>query len=236
MFANDLGLLGSVTYLNATFGLKKGSELHSDLNDIQKQDYYDSESGIRRLFGFGFLNGYYIDKDFETDQDKELNVAMQLTHPVMLSKMRIINNNEPVGSDVELIYFFAKANKYKVNIIEVNSYEEQIEMLKEGTADIAAGNFIQRQEKDITDYVDFIYIRPSVLLHLIRYENSQKSATWNKFYEKEEDLNGQLLGVIPSSSFADLTKNNFQNSPTMDCTDIFNSFERILKDFWLMSL
>ena len=228
MFSNDFNYVGMPSFLNATFGVKKGSELYSKLSRIQEQGYFNQQASIRKWFGFGYLNGYYIDKGFETEND--LNVAMLLTLPVYAFKDEK-NNNEPVGTDVELLYFFAKDNKYKVNLIEVDSYEEQVEMLKNGSADIAGGNFIQRQEKEITDNVDFIYFRPTVLIHLIRYENSQASATWNKFYEKEEDLNGKLLGIIPSSSFVDLTKQNFPNSPTFDCTDIFNSFERLLLNY-----
>ena len=237
MFLDGFSIMGRPTFLNATFGIKKDSDLHSELDGIQEQDYYDKESAIRRWFGFGFMNGYYIDKDFETEKD--LNVAMQLTHPFYSFKNEN-NNNEPVGTDVELIYFIAKANKYKVNLLEVDSFEEQVEMLNSGTADIAAGNFIQRQEKDITDYVDFIFIRPTVLMYLIRYENEEQSAIWDKFYEKEEDLDGKLLGVIPSTSFVDLTKENFPNSPHLIALilsiHLKDYFWMILKGSWLMNL
>lgn len=66
---------------------------------------------------------------------------MQLKHPIFSFKDKV-NNNEPVGIDVEILYCFAKANGYKINMKEVNTYDEQVEMLKNGSADIAGGYFL----------------------------------------------------------------------------------------------
>ena len=225
MFSNEFSMFGIPKFYNSGFGIKKGSALHSELDDITQQDYYDAENGIRKWFGISFLNGYYIDK--ELNGDKELNAAMQLKHPIFSFKDKV-NNNEPVGIDVEILYCFAKANGYKINMKEVNTYDEQVEMLKNGSADIAGGYFLQRTESKYTDNVDFIYLHPVLTTHLIRYENSPDSKEWSSFYESWKDLDGEVLGVIPSSSFVDLTKQNFPNHIPFECTDVFNAFERLL--------
>ena len=227
MFSNEIDRIGSPVFFPAGFGYNKNSNLKSKIDNIVNEDYYSQEAGIRKWFGFAFLNGYYIDKELEGDT--ELNVAMQLKHPIFSFKDED-NNNEPVGAEVDLIYSFARANNYTVNLMEVDTYDEQVEMLKNGNADIAGGNFIQRFESEITEYVDFAYIHPSVLAYLIRYENSPKSLEWSNYYEKWEDLDGKVLGVMPASTFLNITKENFPNYIPLECPEIFDLFERLLLD------
>ena len=40
------------------------------------------------------------------------------------------DNGELLGPDIEVLYEFARKYGYKLNIIEVNTYDEQIDFLK----------------------------------------------------------------------------------------------------------
>ena len=43
-------------------------------------------------------------------------------------------SNEIIGSEIYFLYLFAKEYGYKINLKEVNSYEEQVESLKNKSA------------------------------------------------------------------------------------------------------
>lgn len=222
ILSNNLSRSTPNTVFMSTFGIKKDSELHSYLDDIQQQSYFDAEP--RKWILLRYIFGYSLEEPPEGG--KELKAAMQLTHPVYSFRDQN-NNNKAIGVDMKILYDFAKANNYTVTLLEVNSYDEQVEMLKNGSADIAGGSFVLKTDSEYTNYIDYINLHIIGTEFLLRYENTAASTKWSKFYEKWEDLDAQVLGMIYSTNFVDISNENFQNLKPFNCSDIFNCFEHL---------
>ena len=136
-------------------------------------------------------------------------------------------NGEPIGSDIDFIYIFAKNNGYKINLIEVNTYDEQIEFLKNKSADIAAGNFVIRNDK--RQDISFTgVLHPSVIQAVVRYENLPNSSEWKALYESEKEFDGEKIGILLDSSFEDLTKKNFPKSEYIYYNGTFELYQALL--------
>ena len=60
------------------------------------------------------------------------------------------------GADIDFIYGFARDYGYQINLITANSQEEEIEFLKNKSADLAVGYFpIREDKKDEISFSNF---------------------------------------------------------------------------------
>ena len=82
-----------------------------------------------------------IDKDLNPD-DKLLTVGFDL----ILKPLSFYYGNEPLGVEVEVIYLFANAKHYNINIVDLN-LEERLTYLKEVKANITGGGFSISEER-----------------------------------------------------------------------------------------
>lgn len=99
-----------------------------------------------------------IDKELNPD-DKLLTVGFDLG----LKPLSFYYGNEPMGLEIEIIYLFAKAKHYNINLIEIN-LEERIAFLKEKKVNITGGSFsITDERKNDIIFSDTIYSCGTVL-------------------------------------------------------------------------
>ena len=93
-----------------------------------------------------------IDKDLNNN-GKLINVALNL----QIKPICFIEGNEAKGFETEIIYRFAKAKKYNIKLINVNT-AERISYLQEGKADISGGVLsITEERKKIIYFSNAVY-------------------------------------------------------------------------------
>ena len=129
--------------------------------------------------------------------------------------------------EIDFIYRFAKENVYKINIIKADKYEEQVEALKKGTADIALGFFVIEENNDI-NFSNLLY--EGTVNYVVRYENLPESAKWTTLYGSVEEFNGEKLGVLTGTFYSDLTKNIFPKSEIVEETNILDLLKLLLME------
>ena len=165
----------------------------------------------------------YIDKDL-TGNNGKLNVVVKADDLVNCYKD---GSGELLGPDIEILYEFARKNGYQLNFIEVNTYDEQVDFLKNKSADIAVGNFIVRDDKkNEVEFSDPLH--PSPIVIIVRYENLNDSVTWTQNYNSIDDFDGDTLGILSDSAFINLTIDNFPNSDYIYHDNIFSLFHILL--------
>ena len=224
MFSNDLSRFAILENHNAAFGVQKGNTtLVNQLNEILSNKTLGDEVKVRWL-GINYQTKY-IDKNL-TGNNGTLTVAVKNTDSNNCYKDE---NGEFLGAEIDLLYAFARKYGYQLNITEVSTYDEQVNLLKNKTADIAVGNFLIREDKnnDI-DFSNRIHRSPSVIV--VRYENLPESANWTLPYDSVEDFNGEDLGIISNSSYEDITLDKFPDSTFNYYDNIFSPFEDLLME------
>ena len=133
------------------------------------------------------------------------------------------------GGDIDFIYEFARENGYQINLITANSQDEEIEFLKNKSADIAAGYFpIRNDKRDEINFSNFWHM--GVIVTLVRYENLPESAKLGPFYENAKDFDGEDLGILEDSSLEDLTKANFTKSKYTYYDGTYELFQALLME------
>ena len=133
------------------------------------------------------------------------------------------------GGDIDFIYEFARENGYQINLITANSQDEEIEFLKNKSADIAAGYFpIRNDKRDEINFSNFWHM--GVIVTLVRYENLPESAKLGPFYENAKDFDGEDLGILEDSSLEDLTKTNFTKSKYTYYDGTYELFQALLME------
>ena len=108
-----------------------------------------------------------------------------------------------------------------MNFIEVDTYDEQIELLKNKKADLAAGYFVIREDKiEEISFTEPLY--PAFTFGAVRYENLEQSTEWNGFYDWVKEFNGESLSILKGGAFSDLTKSSFPDSSFIELRDFLN--------------
>ena len=209
-FSDDLSLFPEPIQINKiVFAIQKNDiELKNKINEFIKNhiDYHKERIVIWTRLNF---DEKHIDTDL-TGKNGNLNVAVRFDNYPYSYK----ENNEIMGSEIELLYLFAKENGYKLNLKQVNSYEEQIESLRSKSADIAAGYFIKKNETiDEIIFSDIIY--ESKVYIIVRYYNLPESIQFKNPHDSIEQFNGEILGVTIGSSYVPLTAQHFPKSKTL---------------------
>ena len=227
MFTNDISILPDLVELASIgFGLQKDNitltnQINSFLRRLNSSN--DNHSKFIKWFSLNYENKI-INKNL-TGENGTLNVVVKLKNEPYSYKDK---NGEILGSEIDFLYNFAKELGYNLKFIEANTYEEQIECLKNKSADIAAGFFqIRKDKEDEITFSSFLF--PSAINAFIRYENLEDNIVWD-FYESPYDLNGEKIGVFKDSSFVNLTLNNFTDSEIIYYDGTFELYEALLTD------
>ena len=220
MISNDLSRYDKlIQKYSIGFGFQKNNKtLLEQMNNINIQNY---QKNMQKWIGI--YQNKYINKTL-TGGNGTLNVALRLKNKVFSYKDE---KGEARGANVEILYEFARQYGYKLNLIEVNNYDEQIEFLKNKSADIAAGYFVIRDDKK--EDVDFSRpFHPGVVIYVVRYENLDESAEWSGFYDSVKQFNGEKLGIFTDSAYEELTEENFPDSEFVYLNDSFELYQDLL--------
>ena len=222
MYTNDLSTFQDLQIQNSSYGVQKGNiTLLNELNDVLGNETYIEELEYKWL-GVNYQIKY-IDKDL-TGNNGKLNIVVK---PDDLVNCYKDGSGELLGPDIEILYEFARKNGYQLNFIEVNTYDEQVDFLKNKSADIAVGNFIVRDDKkNEVEFSDPLH--PSPIVIIVRYENLNDSVTWTQNYNSIDDFDGDTLGILSDSAFINLTIDNFPNSDYIYHDNIFSLFHILL--------
>ena len=167
----------------------------------------------------------YINKTL-SGENGNINVVALLNNPPYSCKDK---KGEMTGADIDFIYGFARDYGYQINLITANSQEEEIEFLKNKSADLAVGYFpIREDKKDEISFSNFWHI--GGIGNLVRYENLPESTKWDPLYENAKDFDGESLGILKDSSLESLTKTNFPNSDYTYYDGTFELFQALLME------
>ena len=225
MFTNDISKISDlVELIQIGFGVQKDNkELTEQINNLLQDKNYLTIMNSERAKWLG-IN--YLIKTLDrnlTGENGTLNVSVRLKNEPYSYRDE---NGNILGSEISFLYALAKQNGYNLNLIEADTYDDQIKCLKNKSADIAAGFFQIRGDK--RDEINFSNpMHPCGLIAFIRYENLEDNIEWD-FYESIEELNGEDLGVFKDSSFVDLTSNNFKDSEIKEYESTFELYQALL--------
>ena len=223
MFTNDISQLNGQRMLIG-IGLQKDNV--TLLNQMNKFIVLASNSTTKKDLWLGInYQIQYINKTL-SGENGTINVVTLLYNPPYSYRDK---KGEMTGGDIDFIYSFARDNGYKINLIIANSQDEQIEFLKNKSADLAIGSFPIRNDK--RNEINFSNVwHPNAIVTLVRYENLPESAKLGPFYENAKDFDGENLGIFKDSSFEDLTKTNFPNSKYTYIDGAFGIFQALLME------
>ena len=138
-------------------------------------------------------------------------------------------NGQPTGSCLDIIYSFANNTGYTVDFIQANSYDNQINAIKQKNADMTCSYITDSLKND--DSISFSqYFIEQDIFSIIRLSNSEMSnEDENKeYYESYKDLDGKKLGVLRGSVFEEITKTNFSHSDYINYNDTFLLYKAII--------
>jgi len=224
MFTNDISALsGRPTLLDIGIGLQKDNVtllnqvnefINKGLTEQKKHDWLGINYQIQ-----------YINKTL-SGENGTINVVVLLNNPPYSYKDK---SGEMTGGEINFIYDFARDYGYQINLITANSQDEEIEFLKNKSADIAAGYFIIRNDK--RDEINFSNVwHKGAVATLVKYENLPESAQLGPFYENAKEFDGEDLGILKDSSLEDLTKSNFPNSKYTYYDGTYQIFQALLME------
>ena len=130
-----------ISHFDKSFGLryvaygfqKDDTKYINEINDFL--DYFRGPIGSRK-------SDYGYDDEASTLDDLKgengtINVTFRLDVPPYAYKL----NGDIVGGEILFIYTFAREYGYKINLIEAQTIDEQVELLKNKTCNIAGGVF-----------------------------------------------------------------------------------------------
>ena len=127
-----------------------------------------------------------------------------------------IEDGEPIGSEVALMYLFAERYGYKFNLSQAFTIQDQIDCLKNKTFDIAGGLLpILDEYKNDVDFSNVFHATEAGII--VRYGNHIEFG--NSIYDSIKDFNGEKLGTL--SAYGELSKSLFEKS-TIIYKDTFN--------------
>ena len=224
MFTNDISTLpGMPILLDIGIGFQKDNvTLLNQVNEFLKKDILEQKKN--QWLGINYQI-QYINKTL-SGENGTINAVVLLNNPPFSYKDK---SGEMTGGDIDFIYEFARENGYQINLITANSQDEEIEFLKNKSADIAAGYFpIRNDKRDEINFSNFWHM--GVIVTLVRYENLPESAKLGPFYENAKDFDGEDLGILEDSSLEDLTKTNFTKSKYTYYDGTYELFQALLME------
>lgn len=229
--ANDLQMLTNEVSLfpepllsiKVGFGLQKeNADLLAKLNEFIKSNP-DLFTDLKKQWNVINLDSQYLNTTLEGTAGTLNVIAKKSSSPYSYERA----DGSMGGCEIDFIYRFAKENGYKINIIKADKYEEQVEALKKGTADIALGFFVIEENNDI-NFSNLLY--EGTVNYVVRYENLPESAKWTTLYGSVEEFNGEKLGVLTGTFYSDLTKNIFPKSEVVEETNILDLLKLLLME------
>ena len=204
LITNDLSLLpdkygdaeiGYGCQKNSTFYQELDQYTRSHLEEIQNINYKwmgisESENVIDTNLpgGNGVIKGMFV-----------------MEYPPFCYKDE---NGNPAGTEIEVLYNFAREKGYSLEIQETPSIDDPYDALKSGKINVTS--FLQTEL--FKNEFSFPYFPGVGLNAIIRYSNSPESATWTTIYDKVEDFDGEVLGCLKGYSFEYLYKEKFPKS------------------------
>ena len=205
-------------------GLQKDNEtLLNQLNEFIS--HVNSSEHKRNVWLGTNFQMIYINKTL-SGENGTINVVALENNPPYSYKNK---SGELTGDEIEFIYDFAREYGYQINMIVAANQDEEIELLKNKTADIAISTLAVREDKnDDISYSNVIYKGTNTAL--VRYENLPESVEEILFYNESKDFDGETLGIIKDSSVVDLTKKNFPESNVVYYDGTFEVFQGLLKE------
>ena len=133
-------------------------------------------------------------------------------------------DNALIGAEVDFIYRFAREYNYKLTFTHTNSYEEQYEALKNGTADLAMGFFVITEDTSITFSNDLYNGNISLF---VRKSNLPESLNWASLHNSIKELNGEKLGMQTGAFFDELISTYFPKSE-IESKDLVSDLLKLL--------
>ena len=202
------------------FGLQKGNdELKTQLNKFIEENKKNLED--LKLY-WDLVNNEAGYLDYNLTGSKTLNVIAKIDSSPYCYLRQF--DNAFIGVEVDLIYKFARENGYKLNLKQAISYEEQYEALKNGTADIALGFFVIKEDNEIS-FSDVLYTGDINLV--VRYSNLPEALEWTTLYSSIEEFNGEKLGTQSGTFFDELLSKYFADSKIVT-EDLLTSLVKLL--------
>ena len=206
-FSDDLSLFPESIQINKIgFGIKKNNiTLQNQINEFIKNNSYLHKDKISVWSQLNF-GEKYIDTKL-TGENGSLNVVARFKNYPYAYK----ENDKLMGSEIEFLYLFAKEYGYKLNLKEVDTYEDQVDSLINNSADIAAGYFIIKDDKvNEINYSDFLY--ESKVYIIVRYSNLPESMEFENPHDSIKQFNGDNMGLLDGSFYTPITKDFFPDS------------------------
>ena len=216
-----------LSHFDESFGLryvaygfqKDDTKYINEMNDFL--DYFRGPIGSRK-------SDYGYDDEASTLDDLKgengtINVTFRLDVPPYAYKL----NGDIVGGEILFIYTFAQKYGYKINLIEAQTIDEQVELLKNKTCNIAGGVFpILDEYKSEIAYSN--YFRRARSNMVIRYDNAIPGNTSNKIYNSIDDFDGDPLASLNVEYYQNLTKSNFPNSNITTIDNFYDIYTSLL--------
>ena len=132
-----------------------------------------------------------------------------------------------IGNEISFIYTFAKRYDYKINLLEAQTIQEQVDCLKNKNCDIAGGLFpILDEYQDDISYSNIFHDTSSGIN--IRHENKDDGNQPNKIYDTVKDFDGEVMGSLEDSSYYNITKKNFPNSEIIQLNSFYDIYTNLL--------
>ena len=206
-FSNDLSLFPEPIQVNKIgFGIQKNNvTLRNQINEFIKNNREKHKERISLWTQLNF-DEKHIDSDLK-GKNGSLNVSVRFGNYPYAYK----ENNEIMGSEIDFLYLFAKEYGYKINLKEADTYEDQVESLKNKLTDIALGYFIIKDDKiNEINYSEFPH--ESNVYIIVRYYNLPESIEFKNPHDSFEQFNGDNIGLISGSYYTSLTKSYFPKS------------------------
>ena len=225
MFTNDISKFQDLEgHPDIAVGLQKDNEtLLNQLNEFIS--HVNSSEHKRNVWLGTNFQMIHINKTL-SGENGTINVVTLENNPPYSYKNK---SGELTGDEIEFIYDFAREYGYQINMIVAANQDEEIELLKNKTADIAISTLAVREDKnDDISYSNVIY--KGTTTALVRYENLPESVEEILFYNESKDFDGETLGIIKDSSVVNLTKKNFPESNVVYYDGTFEVFQGLLKE------
>jgi len=220
-FELDLAFLSTYTGMNLLgFGFQKEDNKYiNEFNNFLELFINSSVSEGR----------YGLEFDIE-DSPLELdgtNGIINIIYRMDIPPYSYRDKGEIRGNEILFVYSFAKTYGYKINLIEAETLQEQVDCLKNKSCDIAGGLFpILDEYKDDISYSNPFH--PATSGVIIRYENSVKGNSSNKIFDKALDYNGEILGTLSEPAYYNLLKKNFSNSEIVHSDNFYDIYAKLL--------
>lgn len=200
---NDLSLLeGQLDGALIGYACQKNSDFFTEFNAYLESHNEDIWNSHYKWMGISF-----DDKTIDTNLpsgSKVIKAMFTFEYPPFCFKNE---NGEFVGGQIEILYNFAREKGYTIDLKE-GSTQETYNALKNGEIDVTSLLMTDKLKNEFS----FPIIPDIYFESIIRYSNSQKSASFGGINDKIEDFNGENLGCLNGFSFESLYEKYFKDS------------------------